>query len=364
MPSIGEQGWGDLVSNNFEILDTNLNDLQNQITTNLNNLNNLQDQIDVIDTNIGNGTRILHIPIPNSAMPTTITSENFENYASYDDNNVYTALFGNTVIFESIPQPTHSCRLMIISVNGDLTINGNINTYPTTLQNELPPGTPETNIYENNIDLADYHSYKITLVYTANGNNSKFSMNYEDYLNFINNTIPHIPISTTQYLLSIPHAIAAGGNTNYTNGTSGTAENTSNGGGGGYAYGITGGTGCIFGQYAGSDNDNDNGCGYGSGATNKYRCGLVFIVNGNLTINESGTITQNGGDGNFYNGDGGYGGGAYAAGGGGAPVFIYYTGTYTNNGTINTAGGSAYNYGGSDGGVGGAGGIKVTKITI
>ena len=81
MPSIGEQGWGELVSNNFEILDTNLTNLQTQITT---NLNNLQDQIDAIDTNIGNGTRTL-----------TLTG-NSQYFQQYWDGNVYiTYINGN-----------------------------------------------------------------------------------------------------------------------------------------------------------------------------------------------------------------------------------------------------------------------------
>ena len=343
MPSIGEQGWGELVSNNFEILDTNLNDLQNH-------LNTIDTQINTINTNIGDGTRVLSI----YANP-IITSENFENYASYDDNNVYTALFDNTVIFEYIPQPSHSCRLMIISVNGDLTINGNIDTYPTTLQSETPPGTPETNTYTNTIKFTGIQP--ITLTYTANGNNSQISIVYDDYLNFINNTIPMISESKS-YQLSIPHAIAAGGYGSGGTGTSGTAENTCNGGGGSSSSGdnYKGGTGCIFGQYAGGG----SGYGYGSDASNKYRCGLVIIAFGNLTINS--IITQNGGNGTSSGaGYSNYGGGSGYGGGGGAPVFIYYTGTYTNNGTINTAGG---NGGGRYYGNGGAGGIKVTQISL
>ena len=345
MPSIGEQGWGDLVTNNFETLDTNLN--------------NLQDHINTIDTNIGDGTRILIIPLQNQTP--TITSDNFSNYVSYDSNNVYIAQFGENTTFESIPNPTKSCRLMIISVNGNATFSVSIDTRPTaTIQRETPPNSETTNTYINNISFVEYYAYKITLTYTANENNSILNMNHQDYLNFINDTMPYTPISTIKYSLSIPHAIAAGG-IGLQNGTAGTATNTCNGGGGGGRYNnnnYTGGTGCIFGQYSGGDYS--NGYGYGSGANNKWRCALIFVVNGNLTIN--GTITQIGGD--SSSNMGGEGGGAVRGGGGGAPVFIYYTGTYTNNGTINTAGGNGYNYGGSDGGVGGAGGIKVTKITI
>ena len=356
MPSIGEQGWGELVSNNFEILDTNLNDLQNQITT---NLNNLQDQIDVIDTNIGNGTRILSISSPS---PSTITTSDFGNYASYDGNNVYIASFVGNTTFSSIPQPSHSCRLMIIIVGGNATFSGSINTYPTSLQTETPPNSTSTNTYSKQIQFLGLQS--ITLTYTANANNSQISMNYTDYLNFINNTS-----SDLKYTLSIPAATAAGGIGGGANGTAGTASNTCNGGGGGcktYAgNSYNGGTGCIFGQYAGSTNSNDNngnGYGYGSGASNKYRCGLIFVVNGNLTITNNGKIIQYGGDGDYDYG--GYGGGAMRAGGGGAPVFIYYTGNYTNNGTINTTGGDGEHAHNDNTGAGGAGGIKTRKITL
>ena len=344
MPSIGEQGWGELVSNNFEILDTNLNDLQIQIDT-------INTQIDTINTNIGDGTRVLFI----STSP-IINSENFGKYASYD-GSVYIAQFGYTTI-ESMSKPPHSCRLMIISVSGDLIISGNIDTYPTTLQSETPPNSETTNTYTNTIKFSEILPF--TLTYTANANNSQITMEYGDYLNFINNTNEY----TKTYSLSIPHAITVGGygqENVYKNGTAGTAENTCNGGGGGYridSINRIGGTGCIFGQYAGGNNNSHrNGYGYGDVASNKYRCGLVIIAFGNLTI--TGTITQIGGNGDRYNG--GYGGGASSSGGGGAPVFIYYTGTYTNNGTINTAGGNKYY---SNAGNGGAGGIKVTKISI
>ena len=337
MPSIGEQGWGNLVSNNFEILDTNLNDLQIQIDT-------INTQIDTINTNIGDGTRVLFI-----GSPPIINSENFGKYASYD-GSVYIAQFYGNTTFELIPQPPRSCRLMIIVVNGDATISGNINTYPITLQSELPPNSTSTNTYRKEIGFSNFSS--CTLSYTANGNNSQLTMNYRDYLNFISNT------NKSTYLLSIPHAIAAGGVGNNA-GKAGTAENTCNGGGGGLDSGsISGGTGCIFGQYAGGVSSHRNGYGYGDSYSTKYRCGLVIIALGNLTINS--TITQNGGDGSSTSG--GYGGGAYRAGGGGAPVFIYYTGSYVNNGTINVNGGHRYT--GAYGKAGGAGGIKVTKISI
>ena len=95
MPSIGEQGWGELVSNNFEILDTNLNDLQTQITT---NLNNLQDQIDTIDTNIGNGTRTLTLTGSASSTP---------NFQQYWDGRVYvTYINGNHTLTTNIKPPS------------------------------------------------------------------------------------------------------------------------------------------------------------------------------------------------------------------------------------------------------------------
>ena len=331
MPSIGEQGWGELVSNNFEILDTNLNDLQNHI--------------DTINTNIGNGTRTL-----------TLT-EDVSNFQQYWESTVYvTYIDSNYTMTESIKPPS-SARLCLVICNGNLIISGNLDTYPTSLRSETPPNSATSNTYSKIIS-ADY-SDTVSFTYTKSNNSAVLSISKSDLKSFLN------AINSVNYKLSIPHAIAAGGVGDGSNGTAGTATNTCNGGGGGgtlRSTNYTGGTGCIFGQYAGGGGHvNSNGYGYGSSASNKYRCALIFVVNGNLTINENVTITQIGGNGGHYAEGyiGGYGGGACKSGGGGAPVFIYYTGIYTNNGTINTAGGS-----GQTGGNGGAGGIKTTRITL
>ena len=327
MPEVGETGWGNLVSNNFEILDTNLNDLQNQI--------------DTINTNIGDGTRVLtSIEYPS----------NFQQY--WEDTVYITYINGNYTMTDSII-PSSSAIMCLIFCNGNLTITESLDTYPTSLRTETPPNSESTNTYNKTISN---YSNTISFTYTKSNNTATLSVSKLDLKSFLNT----VNDTSINYTLSIPHAIAEGG-TGGNNGTAGTASNTCNGGGGGgtyMGYYQKGGTGCIFGQYEGGSG-RQNGYGYGSSASNKYRCGLVIIAFGNLTIN--GSITQVGG-----NGDdsvtGGYGGGVSKSGGGGAPVFIYYTGTYVNNGTINTAGGEKYsNY---VAGNGGAGGIKTTKISI
>ena len=340
MPEVGETGWGQLVSNNFAILDGL--PYINSITTTFTVLSSTVINID-------------------------------SSYITYDSTTIssYAYIYNSTsaLISSSITiKPSQSCRYFLIYINGDLTINGNIDMYPTSLLSETPPNSPETppNSPETNI----LNIYKIgnlcnSLTTLVSKTGTAVTMDIQEpylgaYLDFYSRKIG----ITTNVIVTIPHAIAAGGAGSGSNGTAGTASNTCNGGGGGYTN-TDGGTGCIFGQYRGAiGNSNRIGYGYGSSATNKYRCGLVFIVNGNLTINNSCTITQIGGNGVSGEGGygtGGYGGGAYRSGGGGAPVFIYYTGLYANNGTINTAGGSASS---SNGGDGGAGGIKVTKITI
>ena len=374
MPSIGEQGWGELVSNNFEILDTNLTNLQTQITI---NLNNLQDQINAIDTNIGDGTRTLTLTGSASSTP---------DFQQYWDGTVYvTYINGNHTLTANI-KPSSSARMCLLICTGNLTISTNLDTYPTSLRSEYPPSSASANTYSKTISTS--YSDTITLPYTKSNNSAVIEFSKSDLKSFLD----AVNYTSINYTLSIPAATAAGGyGIDYDDvipGTAGTASNTCNGGGGCGAYYdnsnqifYTGGTGCIFGQYAGGGR-NTNGYGYGSSATNKYRCGLIIFIVGNLIINS--TITQNGGngssqslDGNRYIYSGGYGGGAGgekddsytknygagAGGGGGAPVFIYYTGTYTNNGTINTAGG---NKNGNETGCGngGAGGIKVTKISI
>ena len=328
MPSVGEQGWGDLVSNNFEILDTVI----------LNNLNNLQDQIDVINTNIGNGTRTLTLTGSASSTP---------DFQQYWESNVWITYMNGNHTFATGVTPSSSARLCLIICNGNLTITGSLDTYPAALRKETPPNSTSNNVYSKTISTS--YSDTITLPYTKSNNSAVLSVSKSDLKSFLD----AITYNSVNYTLSIPAATAAGGVGEYNPGTASTASNTCNGGGGGGNGGYTGGTGCIFGQYAGSF---VSGYGYGDSASNKYRCGLVIIAFGNLTLDV--TITQNGGNGNEDTG--GYGGGGNGGGGGGAPVFIYYTGSYTNNGTINTAGGSGYNKAGR----GGAGGIKTTKISI
>ena len=331
MPEVGETGWGQLVSNNFAIIDG-------------------MDKIDSITTTF-------------TVLTSTVVNID-SSYITYDSTTAssYAYIYSDTSAL--IPSgititPSQSCRYFLIYINGDLTINGNIDMYPTSLLLETPPNSPETNTLD--ICKINILCNSLTTLVSKTGNAVTMDIQ-EPYLGAYLDFYSRKTGITTDVIVNIPHAIAAGGIGREGNGTAGTAENTCNGGGGGSVYGsnqpLEGGTGCIFGQYSGASG-NRNGYGYGSGATNKYRCALIFVINGNLTINESCIITQNGGNGG--NGVGGYGGGAgssYGAGGGGAPVFIYYTGSYVNNGTINTAGGSG-GYGD-----GGAGGIKTTKITL
>ena len=279
MPEVGETGWGQLVSNNFAILDG--------------------------------------LPYINSITTTftvlTSTTINIDSsYITYNSttNYPYAYIYNSTSAIIPIDltiTPSQSCRYFLIYINGDLTINGSIDLYPTSLLSELPPNSPETNTL--NIYRIGELCNSLTTLISKTGNAVTMDIQ-EPYLGAYLDFYSRKTGITTDVIVNIPHAIAAGGYGHGSNGTAGTAENTCNGGGGGGRTGTginyRGGTGCIFGQYAGG---NGNGYGYGSGASNKYRCGLVFVINGNLTINESCTITQNGG--NINVSDGGYGGGAY-----------------------------------------------------
>ena len=239
MPSIGEQGWGELVSNNFEILDTNLNDLQ--------------DQIDVINTNIGNGTRTLTLTGSASSTP---------NFQQYWESTVYVTYINGNYTFATGVTPSSSARLCLIICNGNLTITGNLNTYPTALRTETPPNSASSNTYSKTISTN--YSDTITLPYTKTNNSAVIEFSKSDLKSFLD----AVTYNSVNYTLSISAATAAGG-TGYNNGTAGTSSNTCNGGGGGGSDSLEGGTGCIFGQYAGGSG---NGYGYGSGASNKYRC--------------------------------------------------------------------------------------------
>ena len=341
MPEVGETGWGQLVSNNFAIIDG-------------------MDKIDSITTTF-------------TVLASTVVNID-SSYITYDSTTAssYAYIYNSTSA--NIPSgititPSQSCRYFLIYINGDLTITGNIDLYPTSLLLETPPNSPETNTLD--ICKINILCNSLTTLVSKVGNAVTMDIQ-EPYLSAYLDFYSRKTGITTDFIVNIPHAIAAGGTGRTSNGTAGTADNTCNGGGGGGGgdnhQQVSGGTGCIFGQYAGgirnSNNNTMGGYGYGSIASSKYRCALIFVVNGNLTINESCIITQIGGNG--QSGIGGYGGGSYGGGGiggggGGAPVFIYYTGTYVNNGTINTAGGSNNGYYGANGG---AGGIKVTKITL
>ena len=337
MPSVGETGWGQLVSNNFAIIDG-------------------MDKIDSITTTF----TIL------SSTAINIDS----SYITYDSTitSSYAYIYSSTsaiIPIELTIKPSQSCRYFLIYINGNLTINGNIDLYPTSLLSETPPNSPET----NTLDVYRIGDLCNSLTTLISKTGTAVTMDIQEpylgaYLDFYSRKIG----ITTDVIVTIPHAIAAGGSGRAA-GTAGTAENTCNGGGGGSIddnVQYTGGIGCIFGQYAGGNNYNhQNGYGYGDSASSKYRCALIFVVNGNLTINNSCTITQksSGGGGTTTGGEGG--GACPFGGGGGAPVFIYYTGIYTNNGTINTAGGNGYNYSSTiKGSAGGAGGIKVTQISL
>ena len=312
MPEVGETGWGNLVSNNFEI----------------------------IDNAIGSGTRTI-----------TLT-ENSPDFQQYWDGNIYVTYINDNYIMTESITPSQSARLCLIICNGNLTISGNLDTYPTSVRYENPPNSTSTNTYSKTV--SNYNN-TVSFTYTKSNNTATLSVSKTDLKSFLN------AINSVNYTLSIPAATTLG--TTDTDGASGTASNTCNGAGGGYTYHTndpyTGGTGCIFGQYAGGVSSHRNGYGYGDVRSAKYRCGLVIIAFGNLTITS--TITQIGGNGSITSG--GYGGGALYSGGGGAPVFIYYSGTYTNNGSINVNGGTGY-YNMTNNRKGGAGGIKTTKITI
>ena len=120
MPEVGETGWGQLVSNNFAILDG--------------------------------------LPYINSITTTftvlTSTTVNIDSsYITYDSTTIssYAYIYSSTsaLIPSGITiKPSRSCRYFLIYINGDLTINGNIDMYPTTLLSELPPNSPETNILD------------------------------------------------------------------------------------------------------------------------------------------------------------------------------------------------------------------------
>ena len=64
MPTIGEQGWGDLVNGNFTTIDNTMKGLSNQISTNANNISSLTTKTNSLQTSVNNLS---------ASIPTTIS---------------------------------------------------------------------------------------------------------------------------------------------------------------------------------------------------------------------------------------------------------------------------------------------------
>ena len=130
MPSVGEQGWGELVSNNFETLDTISNTFNTQIS-------NINENLTTLNLATASGTRILTIQYPNGT-PTVTISTNNSAYNSYTQTYVSISSYNTPINIQSISNSTSKC-MIIISAGGDITISGNLDTYPTNLSKETLP---------------------------------------------------------------------------------------------------------------------------------------------------------------------------------------------------------------------------------
>ena len=71
MPSIGEQGWGELVNNNFSTIDITMKGLDTRVGTLDTEINAVEGRVTVVENKLGTGTYIANVKLPIMAKFTT-----------------------------------------------------------------------------------------------------------------------------------------------------------------------------------------------------------------------------------------------------------------------------------------------------
>ena len=92
MPSIGEQGWGDLVNGNFTTIDTTMKSLSNNIVTLETEADAIEERVTTIENKIGTGAYVANAKLPIMAKFTT-TDEGY-GIVSVANSTDYTRPFG------------------------------------------------------------------------------------------------------------------------------------------------------------------------------------------------------------------------------------------------------------------------------
>ena len=92
MPSVGEQGWGELVNGNFTTIDTSMKSLSNSIATLETEADAVEDRVTAVENKIGTGAYVANAKLPIMAKFTT-TDEGY-GVVSIANSTEYTRPFG------------------------------------------------------------------------------------------------------------------------------------------------------------------------------------------------------------------------------------------------------------------------------
>ena len=119
MPTVGEQGWGDLVNGNFTTIDTTMKVLNTRIGTLETEADAVEERVTTIENRLGTGTYIANAKVP-VIIKLTTTNEGYGVFNATNANET-TPLFGFHVVN---PDDTHTMSVTgTTNYSGDQTIS-------------------------------------------------------------------------------------------------------------------------------------------------------------------------------------------------------------------------------------------------
>ena len=148
MPTVGEQGWGELVNGNFTTIDTTMKSLSNSIATLETEADAVEKRVTVVENKIGTGAYVANAKLPIMAKFTT-TDEGY-GVVSIANSAEYTRPFG----FKFVNMDA-TYSLSFSAYNGNGGNNPTISVYVR-------------NIFDNSTRLLQSKSFPIAVTTTFN----------------------------------------------------------------------------------------------------------------------------------------------------------------------------------------------------
>lgn len=115
MPSIGEQGWGELVNNNFSTIDTTIAGLNTWVGTLETETDAVEERVEKVEDRLGTGTYITGVTVPITVKLST-TDEGL-GMVSPPNNDIMSCLAGFSVIN---PNDTYTINYPIYCGSGSI----------------------------------------------------------------------------------------------------------------------------------------------------------------------------------------------------------------------------------------------------